>query len=66
MIALATVMAVLLNSPLLKARPLYRFAFFAPVVVGEVAYALVAKAPADTTESRELDRAASKLARSLY
>src|SRR5690606_37798651 len=40
-IALATVMAVLLNSPLLKARPLYRFAFFAPVVVGEVAYAAV-------------------------
>ncbi|EJZ20153.1 binding-protein-dependent transport systems inner membrane component, partial [Rhizobium sp. Pop5] len=39
MIALATVMAVLLNSPLLKARPLFRFAFFAPVVVGEVAYA---------------------------
>jgi len=32
---------VLLNSPLLKARPLYRFAFFAPVVVGEVAYAAV-------------------------
>lgn len=41
MIALATVMAVLLNSPLLTARPLYRFAFFAPVVVGEVAYAAV-------------------------
>ncbi len=41
MIALATVMAVLLNSPLLKARPLYRFAFFAPVVVGEVAYSAV-------------------------
>ncbi|WP_105404344.1 MULTISPECIES: carbohydrate ABC transporter permease [Neorhizobium] len=41
MIALATVMAVLLDSPLLKARPLYRFAFFAPVVVGEVAYAAV-------------------------
>ena len=41
MIALATIMAVLLNSPLLKARPLYRFAFFAPVVVGEVAYAAV-------------------------
>ncbi len=41
MIALATVMAVLLNSPLLKAKPLYRFAFFAPVVVGEVAYAAV-------------------------
>ncbi|MBB3945449.1 lactose/L-arabinose transport system permease protein [Rhizobium skierniewicense] len=41
MIALATIMAVLLNSPLLKARPLFRFAFFAPVVVGEVAYAAV-------------------------
>ncbi|MDQ0473611.1 carbohydrate ABC transporter permease [Labrys wisconsinensis] len=38
MIALATVMAVLLNSPMLKARGLFRFAFFAPVVVGEVAY----------------------------
>ena len=34
-------MAVLLNSPLLKARGLYRFAFFAPVVVGEVAYSAV-------------------------
>src|SRR6476619_4635168 len=33
MISLATVMAVLLNSPLLKARSLFRFAFFAPVVV---------------------------------
>mgnify|MGYP000709914539 CR=1 FL=1 len=41
MIAIATVMAVLLNSPLLKLRPLFRFAFFAPVVVGEVAYAAV-------------------------
>ncbi len=41
MISLATVMAVLLNSPLLKARGLFRFAFFAPVVVGEVAYAAV-------------------------
>ncbi|WP_375450400.1 carbohydrate ABC transporter permease [uncultured Devosia sp.] len=41
MIALATVMAVLLNSPLLKARGLFRFAFFAPVVVGEVAYSAV-------------------------
>jgi lactose/L-arabinose transport system permease protein len=39
MIALATVLAVLLNSPILKARGLFRFAFFAPVVVGEVAYA---------------------------
>jgi lactose/L-arabinose transport system permease protein len=41
MIALATVLAVLLHSPLLKARGLFRFAFFAPVVVGEVAYAAV-------------------------
>jgi lactose/L-arabinose transport system permease protein len=39
MIALATVLAVLLDSPILKARGLFRFAFFAPVVVGEVAYA---------------------------
>lgn len=41
MIALATVMAVLLDSPLLKGRALFRFAFFAPVVVGEVAYSAV-------------------------
>ncbi|RWO78456.1 sugar ABC transporter permease [Mesorhizobium sp.] len=41
MITLAIVMAVLLNSPLLKARGLFRFAFFAPVVVGEVAYSAV-------------------------
>lgn len=41
MIALATVMAVLLNSPLLKAKGLFRFAFFAPVVVGEVAYSAI-------------------------
>ncbi len=41
MIALATVLAVLLNSQLLKARGIMRFAFFAPVVVGEVAYAAV-------------------------
>lgn len=41
MIALATVMAVMLNSPLLKARGLFRFAFFAPVVVGEVAYSAI-------------------------
>jgi lactose/L-arabinose transport system permease protein len=34
-------MAVLLNSPKLKARPLFRFAFFAPVVVGEVAYSAI-------------------------
>lgn len=41
MIALATVLAVLLNSTLLRAKGLMRFAFFAPVVVGEVAYAAV-------------------------
>ncbi|MBR2691967.1 MAG: sugar ABC transporter permease [Aquamicrobium sp.] len=41
MITLATVLAVLLHSPLLRARGLFRFAFFAPVVVGEVAYAAV-------------------------
>ncbi len=38
MIALATVLAVLLNSPAAEGRGLFRFAFFAPVVVGEVAY----------------------------
>ncbi len=41
MIALATVLAVLLNSSLLRARGLVRFAFFAPVVIGEAAYAAV-------------------------
>jgi lactose/L-arabinose transport system permease protein len=41
MIALATVMAVMLNSPMLKARGVFRFAFFAPVVVGEVAYSAI-------------------------
>jgi lactose/L-arabinose transport system permease protein len=41
MIALATLLAVLLDSQLLRARGLMRFAFFAPVVVGEVAYAAV-------------------------
>lgn len=41
MIALATLLAVLLNSKLLKARGLMRFAFFAPVVIGEAAYAAV-------------------------
>ncbi len=41
MIALATLLAVMLNSHLLRARGLMRFAFFAPVVVGEVAYAAV-------------------------
>lgn len=41
MVVLATVLAVLLNSSMLKAKGLMRFAFFAPVVVGEVAYAAV-------------------------
>lgn len=41
MVALATLLAVMLNSSLLRARGLMRFAFFAPVVVGEVAYAAV-------------------------
>ncbi|WP_157019100.1 carbohydrate ABC transporter permease [Mesorhizobium xinjiangense] len=41
MIALATLLAVLLNSQLLRARGIMRFAFFAPVVVGEAAYAAV-------------------------
>jgi lactose/L-arabinose transport system permease protein len=41
MIALATLLAVLLNSQLVRARGLMRFAFFAPVVIGEVAYAAI-------------------------
>jgi lactose/L-arabinose transport system permease protein len=41
MLALAILLAAALNSPQLKARPLFRFAFFAPVVVGEVAYSTV-------------------------
>jgi lactose/L-arabinose transport system permease protein len=41
MIVLATIMAVLLNSPLLRARGLFRFAFFVPVVVGEAAYSAI-------------------------
>ncbi|MEQ8401997.1 MAG: sugar ABC transporter permease [Silicimonas sp.] len=41
MIILATLLAVALNSTLLKGRGLVRFAFFAPVVVSEVAYAAV-------------------------
>lgn len=43
MIVLATLLAVALNSHLLRARGLIRFAFFAPVVVSEVAYAAVFK-----------------------
>ena len=41
MLALATVLALALNSTLLRARGIFRFAFFAPVVVGEVAYSAV-------------------------
>ncbi len=41
MLVLATGLAVGLNSPLLKFRGFYRFAFFAPVVVGSVAYSAV-------------------------
>lgn len=41
MLALAVGLAVALNAPVLRARGLFRFAFFAPVVVGEVAYSTV-------------------------
>lgn len=41
MLVLATGLAVALNSPLLKLKGFYRFAFFAPVVVGSVAYSAV-------------------------
>ena len=41
MLTLATALAVALNSPLLKLRPIYRFAFFAPVVVSDAAYSAV-------------------------
>lgn len=41
MLVLATLLAVMLNSKLLKMRGLFRFAFFAPVVIGEAAYAAV-------------------------
>lgn len=41
MLVLATLLAVALNSPLLRLRGVFRFAFFAPVVVSEVAYAAV-------------------------
>ena len=41
MLALATVLALALNSKQLRARGIFRFAFFAPVVVGEVAYSAV-------------------------
>src|SRR5689334_15243203 len=41
LLVLAVVLAIALNSSLLRARGLFRFAFFAPVVVGEVAYSAV-------------------------
>lgn len=41
MLALALALAVALNSPLLKLKGFYRFAFFAPVVVGAVPYSAV-------------------------
>jgi lactose/L-arabinose transport system permease protein len=41
MLALAVLLAIGLNSTLLRARGIFRFAFFAPVVVGEVAYSAV-------------------------
>lgn len=41
MLALAILLAVALDSPQLRARSLFRFAFFAPIVVGEVAYSTV-------------------------
>lgn len=41
MIVLAIILAMMLNSPLLRAKGIMRFAFFAPVVVSEVAYAAV-------------------------
>lgn len=41
MLVLATALAIALNAPVLRARALYRFAFFAPVVVGAVAYSAI-------------------------
>jgi lactose/L-arabinose transport system permease protein len=41
MLALATLLALALNSRLLRVKGIFRFAFFAPVVVGEVAYSAV-------------------------
>lgn len=41
MLSLATALAVALNSRLLRAAGLFRFAFFAPLVVGTVAYSAV-------------------------
>ena len=41
MLALATALAVALDAPSLRLKGLFRFAFFAPVVVGAVAYSAV-------------------------
>jgi len=41
MLVLATLLALALNSTLLRARGIFRFAFFAPVVVGEAAYSAI-------------------------
>lgn len=41
MLALSTALAIALNSKLLRFKGLFRFAFFAPVVVGEVAYSAI-------------------------
>ncbi|MCX5512071.1 sugar ABC transporter permease [Kaistia algarum] len=41
MLALATAIALALDSPKLAARPLFRFAFFAPIVVSDVAYSVI-------------------------
>lgn len=41
MLALATALALALNAPFLRLRSVFRFAFFAPVVVSEVAYSVI-------------------------
>ncbi len=41
MLAIAILLALALNSALLKFRGIFRFAFFAPVVVGEVTYSAI-------------------------
>ncbi len=41
MLALATALALALDAPFLRFRAFFRFAFFAPVVVSEVAYSVI-------------------------
>ncbi|KAB0679379.1 carbohydrate ABC transporter permease [Aureimonas leprariae] len=41
MLVLATTLALALDAPFLRMRALFRFAFFAPVVVSEVAYSVI-------------------------